>query len=141
MDFSGRRDIKALQEKYGANQKNIFKVILTDKKRAIAFQVGDGVVDYELKNAGEMEADMTLYMTADTLLNLLAGRIKVMDHSTGKKVYQPYTYADCVRWGDVSWEGDGGSNHNRLAMQFFGDTLQDMQNELYPEIQNQLEVE
>jgi hypothetical protein len=141
IEFAGRKDIAALQEKYKADKRKVVKILLTDKSRSIAFQVADGAISYELKHAHLMAPDLTLFMTTDTLLNLLAGRIKVRDHRTGKDVYQPYTYADAVRWDDVQFEGEGATNDNRLAMEVFGDTLSEMQEELYPEIQRELSTE
>lgn len=138
VEFCGRKDIAALQEKYKADKKKVIKILLTDRNRSVAFQVADGAISYELKNAHMMEADLMLYMTLDTLLNLFAGRIKVRDHATGKKVYQPYSYADAVRWDDVQFDGEAASNDNRLAMEVFGDSLQEMQEEFYPEIQKEL---
>lgn len=141
MDFLGRKDIPALQAKYNADKQKIVKILLTDKSRAIAFQVADGKVNVELKHAHLMEPDLTLYMTSDTLLNLFAGRIKVFNHKTQKKEYRPYTYADAVRWDDVRFDGEAAANDNRLAMEVFGESLEEMQREFYPQIQAELEKE
>jgi len=140
VDFCSRRDIPALQEKYGADKKKVIKIFLLDSRRSVAFQVADGAINYEFQNAHMMEADVSLYMTTDTLLNLLAGRIKVLNHKSGKMEYQPYSYADAVRWDDVQFEGDGATNDNRLAMEVFGDSLQEMHEEWFPKFQQELEV-
>jgi hypothetical protein len=139
ISFSKRRDIKEMQEKYEAKKEKKIKVILTDMSRAIVFKVMDGKLNYMLKGAEDMEGDVEAYMDAATLLNLLSGRMKVLNHATGKKEFKPYRYFDAVRWGDVKVDGDMAANDNQLAMRVFDDCIQDMQAELFPEVQAELE--
>lgn len=137
--FSKRRDVKEMQEKYEAKKEKNIKVVLTDMSRAVVFKVKDGKLNYMLKGAENMEADVEAYMDAATLLNLLSGRMKVLNHSTGKKEFREYRYFDAVRWGDVKVDGDMAANDNQLAMRVFDDCIQDMQRELFPEVQAELE--
>lgn len=133
------KDIKAMQEKYGAHQEKNIKVIMPDIKRSVVFRVENGSVGYMWKGSDEFEAEIEAYMHTDTLLNLLAGRLKVLDHMTKEMKYKPYRFFDAIRYGDVKVYGEAASNDAQLAMRVFDDGLQEMQAELFPEIQEKIE--
>jgi len=96
------KDIKKIQEKIGKVEDRIIAFHLTGikgKTRSFYFQIKDSKLNWFPTNPGR--TDLNLFTTTTTMLNIIDGRKKVLNHKTNTLELAPYSPLDAFRMQDI----------------------------------------
>lgn len=108
-------NISEMQKKYNAYKKKTVKFKLSDKDMEMNFRVDNGKLKV-VENPEKISCQVNL--SSDTLISLLANKIRVIDPGTGKEIWADYDPFKAWLRGDIQVYpvGEGGTTNDAFLL-------------------------
>ncbi|GAG84823.1 unnamed protein product [marine sediment metagenome] len=118
------KDFSQIRDKYGGDKGMVAEIYLEDVELPIYVWIDEDGIHFKVRK-GDLKPEGYVITTADTILNIFDGRLKVIQKKTNAVKLIPYNFKRAYQMGDVKTKGNVTTNVAMIIMDVFDRYIED----------------